>query len=157
MYFVHHHVDRINQYRQFANDISQFLQSAKAASPDLEPYLDNLGEIIGQIPQEYSVQQENMKSFAYADDLVRRTMLLTEKKDTNNLPAYMDLLKEWRAMGGAQDYVLAQCHIITRRLAQEAGYGCVNLPKAIGLAREIRARARPCLRNPDGYEIWADY
>lgn len=157
VYFVHHHVDRINEYRRFAADLSRFLQSAKAGAPELASYLDNLGEIIGQIPQEYTVQQENMKSFAYADDLVRRTMLLTGKKDTNNLPAYMDLLKEWRGMGGAQDYVLAQCHIITRRLAQAAGYDCVNLPKSIDLAREIRARARQCLRNPDGYEIWADY
>ena len=103
------------------------------------------------------MQQENMKSFAYADDLLRRTMLLTEKKDTNNLPAYMELLKEWRGMGGAQDYVLAQCHIITRRLAQAAGYGCVNQASAVPLARELRARARQCLRHPDGYEIWGDY
>jgi len=27
----------------------------------------------------------------------------------------------------------------------------------VPLAEEIRARARQCLRNPDGYEIWADY
>lgn len=157
VYFVHHHVDRINEYRRFADELTQFLQGNKASSPELGAYLDSLVEIAGQIPQEYKVQQQNMKSFAYADDLVRRTQLLTENKGTNNLPAYMDLLKEWRAMGGAQDYVLAQCHTITRRLAQQAGYGCVNLPKAVALAQEVRVRARQCLRNPDGYEIWADY
>ncbi len=157
MYFVHHHVDRINEYRQFAEDLTRYLQASKTAAPECGPYLDNLIEVVGQIPQECKVQQENMKSFAYADDLVRRTMLLTQKKDTNNLHAYMDLLKEWRGMGGAQDYVLAQCHTVTRHLAQEAGYGCVNSPKAVALAQEIRARARQCLRNPDGYEIWADY
>lgn len=157
MYFVHHHVDRINEYRNFAAALTQFLQNKKSSSPELGQYLDVLLETISQIPQECSVQQENMKSFAYADDLLRRTMLLTQKKETNNLPAYMNLLKEWRGMGGAQDYVLAQCHIITRRLAQQAGYGCANLPAAIPLAEEIRARARQCLRNPDGYEIWADY
>jgi hypothetical protein len=157
MYFVHHHVDRINEYRRFADDLSRFLQASKDSAPELGAYVDSLAEIIQQIPQEYKVQQENMKSFAYADDLLKRTMLLTEKKDTNNLPAYMDLLKQWRGMGGAQDYVLAQCHTITRRLAQAAGYGCVSLPGAVTLAREIRARARQCLRNPDGYEIWADY
>jgi len=98
-----------------------------------------------------------MKSFAYADELVVRTLALTEKKGENNLKAYMDLLKDWRAMGGAQDYVLAQCHIITRKLAQEAGYNCPNHPDAVRLAREVRSRARQCLRNPDGYEIWGDY
>jgi hypothetical protein len=60
-------------------------------------------------------------------------------------------------MGGAQDYVLAQCHTITRKLCQEAGYVCAVQPKTVELAREVRARCRPVLRNPDGYEIWANY
>ena len=60
-------------------------------------------------------------------------------------------------MGGAQDYLVAQCHTITRKLFQEAGYGCVNEAKAVAAAQEIRARCRQVLRNPDGYEIWADY
>jgi hypothetical protein len=157
LFFVHHHVDRINEYRRFADDLIQFLKTAKNSAPELGPYLDSLDQIVRRIPDEYGVQQENMKSFAYADELFRRTLALTEKKNTNNLPAYMDLLKQWRAMGGAQDYVLAQCHTITRKLAQEAGYGCVNEPKAVAIAKEIRTRARECLRNPDGYEIWADY
>src|SRR6058998_3428609 len=89
--------------------------------------------------------------------LARQTLALASRKDSNNLKAYMDLLKAWRAMGGAQDYVLAQCHTITRKLFQEAGYGCVDQPKAVAIAREVRARCRQVLRNPDGYEIWADY
>jgi hypothetical protein len=60
-------------------------------------------------------------------------------------------------MGGAQDYVVAQCHTITRKLFQEAGYGCANDVNAAAVAQEVRARCRQVLRNPDGYEIWADY
>ena len=60
-------------------------------------------------------------------------------------------------MGGAQDYVLARCHIIVRSFAQQAGYGCMDNLQAVALAEELRRRARQCLRNPDGYEIWADY
>jgi hypothetical protein len=157
MYFVHHHVDRINEYRRFADEMINFLHAKKSSAPELGEYIDGLEQTIQQIPQECSVQQENMKSFAFADELVKRTMALTEKKDPDNLKAYMELLKEWRGMGGAQDYVLAQCHIITRKLAQQAGYGCANQPKAVALAQEVRARARQCLRNPDGYEIWTDY
>lgn len=157
MYFVHHHVDRINEYHRFAEEMIRDLEARKSTSPELGEYIDGLEQTISQIPQQCSVQQENMKSFSYADELVKRTMALTEKKDANNLKAYMDLLKDWRAMGGAQDYVLAQCHIITRKLAQDAGYNCAGQPKAVTLAEEIRARARQCLRNPDGYEIWADY
>jgi hypothetical protein len=53
--------------------------------------------------------------------------------------------------------VVAKCHTITRNLCQAAGYGCAALPYAVSLAEEIRARCRQTLRNPDGYEIWADY
>jgi hypothetical protein len=60
-------------------------------------------------------------------------------------------------MGGAQDELVGKYHSITRKLFQEAGYGCVNQPKAVDIAEQVRARCRKCLRNPDGYEIWADY
>jgi hypothetical protein len=157
VYFVHAHVNRINEYHRFADELIRDLYARRGSSPELGEYIDSLEQIVKQIPQECSVQQENMKSFSYADELVGRTMALTEKKDPNNLKLYMDLLKDWRAMGGAQDYVLAQCHIITRKLAQQAGYGCASQPKAVALAEEIRTRSRQCLRTPDGYEIWADY
>jgi hypothetical protein len=60
-------------------------------------------------------------------------------------------------MGGAQDGLLGEYHITVRRLFQEAGYRCLTEPKAVDVAREIRNRCRQCLRNPDGYEIWANY
>lgn len=157
VYFVHAHVQRIAEYRRFADDCIRELESAKSNTPELGEYVDKLEEVVRQIPRECSVQQENMKSFAYADELVRKTLALTDKDDPKNLAAYMDLLKDWRAMGGAQDYVVAQCHIITRKLAQEAGYGCAKQLKAVPLAQGIRTRARHCLRNADGYEIWAEY
>jgi hypothetical protein len=157
VYFVHQHVDRINEYRRFADELLKDLEAKKKSAPELNEYFDKLEEILQQIPQEYGVQQENMKSFGYADDLVKRTLALTDKQDPNNVKAYMDLLKEWRAMGGAQDYVLARCHMVVRKFAQEAGYGCVDNPHAVLVAQELRTQARQCLRNPDGYEIWADY
>jgi hypothetical protein len=156
-YFVQCHVERIEEYRRFASDMIQFLRAKQAAAPELKPFLESLEQIVQQIPQEYDVQKENMKSLEHAGALTRQTLALTASKSTNNLPAYMDLLKAWRAMGGAQDYVVAQCHMITRKLFQEAGYGCVNDPKAVPVSQEVRARCRQVLRNPDGYEIWANY
>ena len=143
--------------RRFADDTVKFLQTKGSSSPELKAYVDSLEQIVQQIPQEYSVQKENMKSPEHASELTRQTIALTASKSTNNLPAYMELLKAWRAMGGAQDYLVAQCHTITRKLFQEAGYGCVNDPNAVLVAEEVRARCRQVLRNPDGYEIWADY
>ena len=156
-YFVERHVERIEEYQRFAGDLVQFLQAKAKSSPELKPYLESLEQIAQQIPQEYNVQKENMKSPEHMVELTRKTLALTSSKSTNNLAAYMDLLKAWRAMGGAQDYVVAQCHTITRKLFQEAGYGCVTDAKAVPLAQEIRARCRQVLRNPDGYEIWANY
>jgi hypothetical protein len=157
IFFVHCHVERINEYRQLAGDLLKYFQAKRQSSPGLKPFLDSLEEVAQQIPQECVVQKENMKTFGYAEDLSRKTMALTAKKDPNNVKAYAELLKAWREMGGAQDYVLAKCHTITRNLCQAAGYGCGTLPGAVPLAEEIRARCRQTLRNPDGYEIWADY
>lgn len=157
IYFVRRHVERIDEYRHFADDVIKLLRAQESGAPELKPYLDQLAQIAQQIPDEYNVQKENMKTLGYADDLARQTIALTGKKDANNLKAYMDLLKLWRAMGGAQDYVVAQCHGITRKLFQEAGYGCATQPKAVELAEEIRRCCRQVLRNPDGYEIWANY
>lgn len=156
-FFVECHMSRIDEYTQFADSLLQFLKDQAQKSPALGDYITNLQEIAGQIPQEYSVQKENMKSLDHARELTERTMSLTQSKATNNLASYMDLLKAWRAMGGAQDYVVAQCHMITRKLFQEAGYQALTNANAIPLAHEIRARCRQVLRNPDGYEIWANY
>jgi hypothetical protein len=157
IYFVERHVERIEEYRRFATDLTQFLQGKAKSAPELKPFLETLEQTTQQILQEQSVQKENMKSAAYTSELVRQTMALTNSKEPNNLKTYMDLLKAWRAMGGAQDYVVAQCHALTRKLCQEAGYECVKDPKAVAVAVEVRKRCRQCLRNPDGYEIWANY
>ena len=98
-----------------------------------------------------------MKSLKDANALADKTVALARKKSPDNLKTYMELFQAWRAMGGAQDYVLAQCHTVTRKLAQEAGYGCADLPEAVEVAKEIRERCRKILRNPDGYEIWPNY
>lgn len=156
-YFVECHLERIDEYRRFATDMLQFLQAKGTASPELKPFLESLEQTVRQIPQEYDVQKENMQSLEYAADLTRQTMALTSSSSPNNRTTYAELLKAWRNMGGAQDSVVAQCHVITRSLFQEAGYGCVNEPKAVALANEVRARCKQVLRNPDGYEIWPNY
>ncbi|MGD8500892.1 MAG: hypothetical protein PVJ86_09610, partial [Phycisphaerales bacterium] len=157
VYFVRQHVARINEYRDFANNMIEFLNLTRKSTADLKPLINNMEAIVQEIPLEYSRQRENMKTLEYADQLARRTKALAQKKAPGNLSAYAELSKKWREMGGAQDDVVAQFHRITRKLSQQAGYGCVNQSKAVEIAREIRRRCRKCLRNPDGYEIWPDY
>jgi len=157
VYFVARHMERLNEYRTFAADMTKFLHTTATAQPELKTYLDSLVQIVQQIPDQHEVQKENIKSLEYTDELSRKTLALLQKKDPQNLPTCLDLGKDWRGMGGAQDGLLAEYHIIVRRLFQEAGSGCVNQPKAVDVAREIRKRCRQCLRNPDGYEVWPNY
>jgi hypothetical protein len=157
IFFVTRHVERLNEYRAFADDTIKFLRTTGSSRPELKAYLDGLAQIVQRIPDEYGVQKENIKSLEYADELSRKTLALIQKKDPKNLPTCLDLGKDWRGMGGAQDGLLAEYHIIVRKLFQEAGYGCVTQPKAVDLAKEIRSRCRQCLRHADGYEIWPNY
>ncbi|UCG57170.1 MAG: hypothetical protein JSU70_20175 [Phycisphaerales bacterium] len=157
VYFVTRHMERIDEYQDFARDMIKFLHLTSKSNPDLKPFLDNMETITQQLLREYSGQRDNIKTLEYADQLARKTKALTEKRDPKNLRACSDLGAKWREMGGAQDYLVGKCHSITRRLSQEAGYRCVNQPRAVGVAEEIRRRCRKCLRNPDGYEIWAGY
>ncbi|MDH4238831.1 MAG: hypothetical protein OEW48_04655 [Phycisphaerae bacterium] len=157
VYFVTRHVERIGEYQDFARDMMSFLNLQSKSNPDLKPFLDSMETITQQIPREYDRQKENIKTLKYAAELARETKALTQKQDTKNLPAYLALGEKWRAMGGAQDELIGRFHSVTRKLFQEAGYSCINQPKAVDIAEQIRARCRKCLRNPDGYEIWADY
>lgn len=157
VHFVTRHVERINEYQDFARKMMDFLNLTRQSNPALKPFLDSMEGMTQKILEEYSRQRENIKTLEYADELARKTKALTQKKDPKNLPSYLELGKKWREMGGAQDDLVGKSHSMTRRLLQEAGYGCVDQPQAVKIAQEIRRRCKECLRNPDGYEIWPDY
>ncbi|MBW8041390.1 MAG: hypothetical protein FVQ85_15520 [Planctomycetes bacterium] len=157
VYFVTRHVERIREYQDFAREMMSFLNLKTKSNPDLKQFLDSMETITQEIPQEYNRQKENIQTLEYTAELARKTKALTQKKIPQNLPTCLALGEKWRAMGGAQDELIAKFHSITRKLFQEAGYSCVNQPQALEIARDIRKRCRKCLRNPDSYEIWADY
>jgi len=157
VYFVTEHVKRINEYQDFAHNMMNFLNVTRKSNPDLQPFLNDMEGIAGQILEEYSRQRKNIKTLEFAGELAQKTKALTEKKGPKNLSTYLELGAKWREMGGAQDYLIGKCHSITRELFQEAGYRCVNQARAVKIAEEIRRRCKRCLRNPDGYEIWPNY
>jgi hypothetical protein len=157
VFFVTKHMGRIGEYQAFAHDMMEFLNQTRKSDGDLKPYLDKMEEVVQEIPREYQNKLEVIMNLEYAGELARQTKALTLKKEPSNLKAYEELGVKWRRMGGAQDDLVAQCHRITRKLFQEAGYGCTDSPKAVEIAEQIRARCRECLRNSDGYEIWPDY
>ena len=157
VYFVTQHTERIGEYQDLARDMMEFLNQTRRTAGELKPLLDRMEAIVQEIPKEYQSKQELIISLGYTDELAQQTKALTQKKQPGNLKAYEELSMKWRRMGGAQDDLVAQCHRITRKLFQEAGYGCTISPKAVAIAQQIRASCTKCLRNADGYEIWADY
>ena len=166
VFFVTRHGERIDEYQDFAHDMMSFLNLKRKSDPDLKPFFDSMETITQEILQEYSRQMENFRTLAqrenttvleYVAELARKTKALTQKKDPQNLPTFLDLGEKWRGIGGGQDDLLGKLHSVTRQLFQEAGYGCVSQPQAVEIAQEIRRRCRQCLRNPDGFEIWPDY
>jgi len=157
VFFVTRIRKRINEHRDFAQDMVGFLNLKKKSNPDLKPFLDGMKTITQEILQDYSRTEEHMKTSGYVDELARKTKVLTQKKDQQNLPTFLDLGEKWRGIGGAQDGILGRLHSMTRNLFQEAGYRCVNQPEAMEIAKEIRSRCRECLINPAGFEIWPDY
>ena len=140
-----------------ARMLAGYLDRTSRARPDLKPFIDNMRAITQEIVQEYDRQRENMKTLAHADELARETKALTLRKDRGNLSRFKNLKMKWRGMGGTQDTLVCKFHTTTRKLFQQAGYGCVVQPEAVWVADEIRSLCRQCLRNPDGYEIWPDY
>jgi hypothetical protein len=157
VYFVERHMERIGEYQEFARDMTDFLNRTRRTAGELKLFLDRMEAIVQEIPKDYRRKQELIMSLKYTDQLALQTKALTRNKEPGNLSAYTELSKKWRQMGGAQDDLLAQCHRITRKLLQQAGYGCTSSPKAVGIAKQIITRCKKCLRNADGYEIWADY
>ena len=157
VYFVTRHVERIEEYQDFADDVIEFLESAGKSAGELKPFIDSMAEIAKELREQYTRAREHMKTLGYADQLARKTKALTRDKEPGNLEACLELGKQWRAMGGAQDDVLAQSHRIVRKLFHEAGYRGVDNPQAAEITRQIREMCRVCLRNPDGYEIWPNY
>jgi len=157
VYFVEQHMGRIGEYQEFARNMMKFLNQTRRTTGELKLFLDRMEAIVQEIPKEYKSKQELIMSLEYMDELAQQTKALTKKKQPGNLKAYEQLSMKWRRMGGAQDDLVAQCHRITRKLLQQAGYGCTSSPKAVEIAQQIITQCKKCLRNADGYEIWADY
>jgi len=156
-YFITQHRRRIDRYMDFADEMMGFLERKGKSNPDLREFINKMKIITQEIPQEYNRLEGNIKTLEYATELAQKTEALTLKKDPTNLPTFVDLSEEWTGMGGAQDDLVREFHTTTRRLFQEAGYSCVNQPKAVEIAEEIRELCEECLNNPSSYEIWPGY
>jgi hypothetical protein len=157
VYFIARQRQRVDEYQAFAGRMMDYLDRTAKTRPDLKRFIDDMRAITQEIVQQHDRQRENMKTLAYADELARETKALTQRRDPGNVARFKELKMKWRRVGGTQDTLVCKFHTITRKLFQEAGYGCVGRPEVVPVADEIRSFCRQCLRNPDSYEIWPDY
>jgi len=157
IYFLFRENERAMEYQAFANDMLKFLKESKKDNPDQATFLDKMESITRELISAYENEKENLKDMDYAKKLADETVALTQKKSTDNLSAFKKLKEEWTGMGGSVDDLNRVLHSTTRKLFQEAGYGCVDQLKTVSIAEEIRKMAIKCLRNPGSYEIWSDY
>jgi hypothetical protein len=144
-YFVECHLERIDEYRRFANDMLQFLQAKGSASPELKPFLERLEQTVRKSRRNTTRRRKTCSRLKYAADLTRQDdgpHLEQQPKQSDHLRAVAQGMEEkWAAR---RIPVVAQCHVITRSLFQEAGYGCVNEPKAVAWQTKSGRAASRC-------------
>jgi hypothetical protein len=157
IYFLFRENERAMEYQAFADDMLKFLKEAKKENPDQATFLDKMESITRELISAYENEKENLKDMDYAKKLADETIALTQKKSPDNLSAFKKLKEEWTGMGGSVDDLNRILHSTTRKLFQEAGYGCVDQLKTVSIAEDIRKMTIKCLRNPGSYEIWSDY
>ena len=146
---------RVHHYQEFGRDMLAYLEAVKQKEPQLSRFVDEMIETTGGLAEAYEAQKENIKTLEYSEALGKETAALAQEKRHGNLAAFLKLKGRWTGMGGALEGMVRRLHTVARDLSQRAGYGCVDQPEAVTLAREIRRRVYTHLRNPIGYEMWS--
>ncbi|MFQ5808172.1 MAG: hypothetical protein ACE5JM_01025, partial [Armatimonadota bacterium] len=148
---------RTTEYRAWAQEMGQFLRTTKADHPEAAPYVERMEGIVGELIAAYDASKVNIRDMRHAQDLARRTVALTRKRMPENAASFSKLGEDWRRMGGALEGLARRLNTLTRKLFQEAGYGCMTDPGAVRIAEEIRRRTRQMLREPVQYELFGEY
>lgn len=123
----------------------------------MAPFTREMQSIAAEIVTAYDDARDTCKDMNYAHELGQKTVALAAERRPGNPQRMVELKQDWVSMGGAVERLARQEHTLTRKLFQQAGYRVAVRPEALPLAEEIRRRAKKCLANPEGYEIWANY
>ncbi len=144
---------RIEQYMQFAREMTQYLEEQKRKHPELKDALDDLERLAKQIPERYARRREKIRTPAYVaalTDKFRRTLLDYEGPDA--LAKCKEITHAIVIVGGNQDALVGECRVAAKRLRQRAALLAAQDPRLAPIAAEIRRRTHQILRNPTSYE-----
>ena len=146
--FVRHYRGRVEEYIAFRKEMLDYLKQQKAAHPELETFLSDMERITSGLPSR--IEKDVPDRVAKLADEFRATLA---SRDEAAKKARERINADIRGAGGHQDGIVNGCHKTLNMLRYLAGIEATCNPKAVGVAQEIRLRARKVLRNPVAHEF----
>jgi hypothetical protein len=143
--------DRIFEYRDFANRMTDSLEAKKRGNQELgevlEPLLSTL-ETIALAAEEDLPDVSLVEVRRWAEEIKG----LTQAVRPDNLERFKVLSRQCRQVAGSQDDLARELSVLTIRLMQEAAVMGVDSPERARLAEEIIGQCRGILRRPTWWE-----
>ncbi len=146
--FVRSYRGRVEEYIAFRKEMLEYLKQQKAAHPELETFLSEMERIASGLPSR--IEKDVPDRVTKLADEFRATLA---SQDEAAKKARERINADIRGAGGWQDGIVNGCHKTVNMLRYLAGIEATCNPKAVGVAQEIRFRARKILRNPVAHEF----
>ena len=151
--FVTHIRARIEEYRDFGRQTSDFLAQQKQTHPELSSFLTEMETLAHRIEEACQQREEKIQTPQYVKNLTdefRRTLLDAEGPEA--VAKCKEITEAIVVVGGNQDELVGECRQAVKVLRQRAGLAMATEPRATSIAEEIRARTQKVLRNAASYE-----
>lgn len=151
--FVTHIRARIEEYRKFGREMSEYLAEQKDARPELTAFLTEMDTLAQGVEKAYQQREGKIQTPQYVRDLTdefHRTLLDAEGPEA--LARCTQITEAIVIVGGNQDELVGECRQAVKVLRQRAGLAMATEPRAAAIAEEIRARTQKVLRNAASYE-----
>ena len=146
--FVRQYRGRVAEYITFRKEMLDYLKQQKAAHPELKTFLSDMERITSGLPSR--IEKDVPDRVAKLADEFRATLA---RQDEAAKKGRERINEDIRGAGGYQDGIVNGCHKMVNMLRYLAGIEATCNPKAVGVAQEIRLRARKILRNPVAHEF----
>lgn len=145
--------ERIDQYHEFGQQMSAYLEEQKRKNPNEAAFLDEMLSVTKKLDGIYERNQAKFQTPALAKqnaESFRQTMLNYADKDAYEKCAAK--MAVFTSIGGAQDDAVAACRMIVKTLRQRAALAMAIDPELKETATEIRQRTQVILRKATAYE-----
>jgi hypothetical protein len=151
--FIRNVRDRIDQYVQFGQEMTAFLETQKLSHPRQAEFLDECLTLTQKLDQAFARNRDKIQSPAFAQqnaDRFRTNLLHYAEKDA--FAKCETQMAVFTSIGGAQDDLVAACRMMVKILRQRAGIALALNPELKDVATQIRERTQTMLRHPTAYE-----